>query len=223
MIPSKEITQMKSLNRTLSATLALIFLAAPPGITEPTQFGAGTKYGRVSGLPDLSPNLRKAYAQFRNDVKYFAAFAVNFETEDWFYIQNFHNLARVKEAAVEGCRQLSQTEGCTLYGVALPKSLSVSATTASGLSLDASEMFKARYAKHRKPGTYAAFAISGASHQGFGFDYEKREDAADTAIAYCNIGVAKDMAELGPDARKFARARGWDTCKVVDMVFTPKE
>lgn len=223
MIPSKEIDQMKKRNRMLSAALAFTLMAATPAIAQPLQFGAGTKYGRVSGLPELNADQRKGYAQFRNKVKYFGAFAVNFETGFWFYIQNFHDLSRVKTAAVEGCRQISQAEGCALYAVAVPKSASISDSNASGISLEAYQDFNGGYLKHRKPGTYAAFAISGASHHGYGYAYESRADAEDSAIAYCNVGVAKDMAEYGPDARKFARARGWQKCKVVDVSFTPAE
>jgi len=205
------------------ATIGLAAFAAlsAPVAAAPTDFGPGTKIGRVADLPPLPRNMRGLYAQFRREASYFAAFAVNYQASEGFYIQNFHDAARARAAALEGCAQIYGREGCVIYAVAIPLNLLVSQPNASGLSEKAADDFNSRYQSNRKPGTYAAFAISGASHHGFGNAYAIEADARDTAIAYCKIGVAMDMAELGPEARKFARARDWNDCTVVDVEFTP--
>lgn len=201
------------------STIGLL-IAAPPLAAQPTDFGQGTQIGRVESLPKLPSSLQPLYNTFRNEVRYFAAFAVHFEKEKGFFIQNFHDAGRARAAALEGCRLVAQASGCVIYAVAMPESLPVDQSKASGLSELAASQFNMEYSEHRDAGTYAAFAISGASHEGYGYNYTTAADAKDTAIAYCQIGVARDMAELGPDARKFARARGWQHCKVVDVRFT---
>lgn len=208
----------------LASSAALgVMISATSLIAEPADFGQGTKIGRVDTLPELPVKLRPMYRKFRSEVRYFSAFAVHFEKQIGFYIQNFHEAGRARAAALEGCRLYAQADGCVIYAVAMPESLPVDQSRASGLSEHAADDFNTVYRENRKPGTYAAFAISGASHHGYGHDYATAADAKDTALAYCQIGVASDMAELGPEARKFARARGWQNCKVVDVSFTPAE
>ena len=206
----------------LPAVLSLC-LAGTIHAESATDFGPKTKIGRVGGLAKLPSHLQNLYRQFRREANYFAAMAVNFETGDGFYIRNFHDAARARAAAIEGCRQFTGSDGCVLYAVAIPNSLPFDQLDASGLSMLAAKEFNTAYVKRRKPGTFAAFAISGASHHGYGDAYDTAEDAKDSAIAYCNIYVAKDMAEMGPQARKYARARNWQECKVVDVAFTPAE
>lgn len=212
---------MTDLKIRIAAALFVAFGSAPLA-AGPTDFGQGTHIGRVAGLPALPANLRSLYRDFRNKTRYFAAFAVNFETQNGFYIQNFHEAGRARAAALEGCRQVSQADGCVIYAVAMPESLPVEQSSAAGFSEAAADDFQTVYQEYRKPGTYAAFALSGASHHGYGNAYESEADAKDTAIAYCMRGVARDMAELGPEARSFARLRNWNSCRVVDVSFTPE-
>ncbi|WP_298857556.1 hypothetical protein [uncultured Sulfitobacter sp.] len=204
-----------------AATIGLL-ASAQPLAAEPVNFGQGTQIGRVGTLPALPPELRGLYSQFRREARYFAAFAVHFEKAEGFYIQNFHDAASVRAAALEGCKQYAQAEGCVIYAVAMPESLPVDHSRATGLSEWAADDFTTVYKEKQKPGTYGAFAVSGASHHGYAHGYKTAAEAANTAIAYCKIGVVKDMAELGPEARKYARARGWQNCKVIESRFTPE-
>lgn len=214
---------MMRCNRPLAALL-IALISATPLAAGPTDFGPGTQIGRVDGLPPLPASTRRAYRTFIRGGSYFGAFAVNYETEKVFWIRNFHDAGHVRAAALEGCRQLSEgADGCVIYAVAMPESLPVGQSTASGLSRAASDAMKTVYLENRKPGTFAAFAISGASHYGYANAYEKAADARDTALAYCTKGVARDMADFGIEARKFVRPRGWDKCEVVDVSFTPAD
>ena len=199
---------------------ALCLLCAAPVAADPTDFGPGTKIGRVSGLPDLPREMARIYRDFRRDVRYFGAMAVNFDTRMAVYLHNYHDATRVQIAALEGCRILSlNKKGCVIYAVAMPQSLPIDRFDASGLSAQAAESFKTAYVETRLPGTYAAFAISGIGHYGYGSAYQTQSDARDTALAYCERGVAA----FGPDARRFARARGWQKCRVIDVAFTPQD
>lgn len=209
------------IQRTLLGAALGVLLAGTSLGADPTDFGQGTHVGRVTGLPALPGDLHRLYTRFKREANYFAAMAVHFEKGYGYYIQNFHDAGRARAAALEGCRQGAGAEGCVIYAVAMPETLPVDQSTARGLSEVAAQSYNSDYRKYRKPGTYAAFAISGASHHGYGSAYATEADARDSAIAYCNVYVAKDMARLGPRARDFTRARGWQTCKVVDVAYTP--
>lgn len=215
---------IKQLRRVLMCVpVCAAALATPLPADQPTDFGQGTQIGRVDALPPLPRDLRKLYGQFRREARYFAAFAVNFDKGRGFYIQNFHDAGSVRTAALEGCRVLSKDDNCVIYAVAMPETVPVATSRATGFSELAADDFNTVYREYRTPGTYAAFAISGASHHGYGNAYAKEADARDTAISYCKVGVAKDMAHLGPEARALARSRGWQNCKVVDVSFTPAQ
>lgn len=207
-----------------NAAFFAICIWVQPALAAPTDFGQGTQIGRVSGMSDLPREMRRVYRSFKKEVRYFGAMAVNYDTAVAIYMQNYHQADRAQAAALEGCRIISlKKEGCTIYAVAMPNSLPIDQFDAQGLSEAAAEDLKAVYRERRIPGTYAAFAISGAGHHGYGTAYLTAEDARDSALAYCERGVAADMAAMGPDARRFARARGWQKCRVIDVAFTPKE
>ena len=207
----------------LAATATVGLLAtAQPLAAEPANFGQGKQIGRVGTLPALPPKLRGSYGKFRREARYFAAFAVHFEKAEGFYIQNFHDVASVRATALEGCKQFAEADGCVIYAVAMPASLPVDQSRATALSEWSADDFDTVYKEKQKAGTYGAFAISGASHHGYSYGYKTSAEAKDTALSYCKIGVVKDMAELGPEARKYARASGWQKRKVVDANFTPK-
>ncbi|QUJ75129.1 hypothetical protein KDD17_08800 [Sulfitobacter albidus] len=209
--------------RSLLLSSLLACLIAPlPVLAQPTDFGQGTQVGRVEGIGPLTPEMARVYRSFRREARYFAAMAVNMDSGVAFWIQNFHDAGRARAGALEGCDVISlRKPGCAIYAVAMPESLPIAQSRATGLSEEAADALATVYTERRIPGTYAAFAISGISHFGYADAELTEADARDTAIAYCNRGLAADMAELGPDGRRFARARGWDKCRVIDVQFTP--
>ncbi len=209
-----------SLLRVLTATMICAANAIAAG---PTDFGPGTQVGRVSGLPELPHSLRKSYAEFRRGMSYFGAYAVHFEEEVFFWVRDFHSAGRARAAALEGCKQLSEQQGCVIYAVSIPETLPIDQSQADGLGRLASDAFKTVYQENRQPGSYAAFAISGASHYGYANADASAADARDTALAYCQRGVAGDLASIGPRGREFVRNRKWEACRVVDVTFTPKD
>lgn len=197
----------------------LLCAAASGGAAAPalTDFGQGTQVGRVTSAQDLTGAARKLYRQFTREARYFGAFAAHPVTGQAFYVVNFHDTQKARRAALEGCAQLAEAAGCQLVGIAMPESLPIDRTNASGMSEEASDAFATVYQENRRPGAYAAFAISGSSHFGYANAWDTADVAKDTALAYCERGVARDMVEIGPKGRDYARARGLNECKVVHV------
>lgn len=206
------------------ALWTLLTAIASPALAEfpLSDFGKGTKFGKAAQAPELGRDARKQVTIFRRKARYFGALAANPDTQHVYYVFNFFDIAKAREAALEGCRQISEAKGCRIYAVAMPQSLPVNQARASGLSEEASITVHGRYQEHRKPGKFSAFAISGSSHFGFANAYDTAADAKDTALAYCNRGVAADMADIGPRGREFARARGYNRCRVIHIEQAPE-
>lgn len=215
---------MRLTTRTIAVCVGVsVGLMVKSAFATPTDFGQGTQIGAVTGLPKLDRSARKSVREFRRNARYFGALAANSTTGDVFFVYNFHDNTEARRAAVEGCNQISRSTDCQIYEVAMPESLPLGQAKAAGFAEVAADAFQNSYRKHRKPGKFAAFAVSGSSHYGFGNAYETAADAMDTAISYCQRGVAKDMPEIGPRGRDFARARGYDVCKVVHVEQTPSD
>lgn len=180
-----------------------------------TTFGAESQVGRSAGL-DLPSEAKRSYRDFRKYASYFGAFAVSPESGESFYVMNFHDASAARASAMEGCRQISRKQDCVLFAVAMPKSLAASTRHAKGLGLESWETFTGAYVTGRKPGKYYAFAISGAYNYGYATAWDTAEFARDTALAYCQKGVARDMVGIGPLGRAWVRNRGIDRCRIVD-------
>lgn len=208
-------------NRFTFACVALCTSLALPATAEVTDFGQGTQIGTVAGTPELGRDAKRVIRQFNRKARYFGAVAAHPDTQEVFWVYNFHSVSEARAAALKGCAEFAQAEGCQIYGVAMPESLPLDQSSAIGMGEEAADAFNTVYQEYREPGKYAAFAISGANHYGFGNAYDTAADAKDSALSYCQRGVARDMPEIGPRGREFARARGYDTCRVIDVQRSP--
>lgn len=201
--------------------LFALFFSAQQTAANPTDFGPGTQIGRFQSAGELGNVGRRGYRDFKKQLGYFGAFAMNAKTDDYFWVRNYHSAAIAKAAAIEGCRQISAQSGCELYAVMMPESLSISTPKAEGFSREAADAFNTEYRENREPGKFYAFALSGANQWGYAYGYDTAADARDTAVSFCASAVAQSMAEIGPEGRKWAKARKLDRCKVVNVEQQP--
>ncbi|MEO0389786.1 MAG: hypothetical protein AAF218_02475 [Pseudomonadota bacterium] len=201
---------------------AIIAILPCAAYADMTDFGPGTQLGRVTTAAPLEGPARRTYAHFRSQMGYFGAFAASPSTGATFWIRNFYDAGTARAAAVQGCAVLSGTDDCEIYAIMMPETLPLDQSQATGLSAAARDGMATVYQENREPGKFAAFAISGANHYGYAKAWDSAEAARDTALAYCQRGVARDMAEIRPEGRAWVRARGMDTCRVIDVEQTPE-
>lgn len=98
----------------------------------------------------------------------------------------------------------------------VPKGVDPNGRDVRGLGLWALRDFGTYTTKQVADG-YGAFAVSVSAHQGYAHGWQNEAEARATAIAFCQAAVARDLTTLGIEGRTFARAKGYDECRVIDV------
>lgn len=182
-------------------------------------FGPAVTVGVVQGLT-LSPAQKEGLRHFKRQKSYFGAMYVSQDGKSYQHYFNWHSLKRVKQATRQSCEQLSQ-DTCVLAAVSVPKGLDPNMPDLTGFGSSAArEMID--YRTQQVAGTYGAFAVSGSAHEGYSYGWDSEAEARATAIAYCQIGVVKDLAPLGIEGRKFAVKQGYNICRVTHITTPAK-
>lgn len=197
------------------AALFFSVLAGQGGAQDVQTFGNEAKTGHVEGV-SLLPLQKSGYLKFRRSGGYFGAIYVNTETDAGFYVSGFHDLAKAHSAAKKGCSEFSRGEGtCVLYAVTLPKEMPFDTVTAAGMGQESYQAYMNKYLANKETG-HRAFAISGASQYGLSYGWDDAAEARETALAYCEAAVAKELAGLNIEGRRWAKAHGLTKCRIVD-------
>jgi hypothetical protein len=177
-------------------------------------FNPAASIGVAQGL-ELSPIQKKGLRHFRRQNSYFGALYVSKNGTSFQSFINWHSLDRVKQAARKGCEVISK-DTCVLAAVSVPKGLDPNAKNLHGLGSWAAHDIK-DYKNRQVEGGYGAFAVSGSAHQGYSHNWPNEAEAREAALAYCKIGVVKDLAPLGIEGRKFSHDHGYDKCHVIHV------
>ena len=200
---------------TIFAAAATFALTAPLSAQEAIKIHPKQVTIGVVKNVKLSPLQRKGLSYFRSQKSYFGAFYVSLDGK-WFQsFINWHYLEKVKVAVKKACDTRPNGSPCVLAAVSVPEGVPVDAKSATGLGSSARASMQ-DYRDRQVEGQYGAFAISNSSHEGYSFNWPNSAEARETALEYCRASVAHDMAGIGTEGRKFARAKGYNTCKIID-------
>lgn len=206
----------------LSLTAALsICLALPLVAEQPRVYGPEHTYASVADVT-LTREQRRHYNEFKNRKAYFGAFYAAAEGDGSFYTYSYHNLNTAKAVAKRGCEAYAQGP-CTFYGVAVPEGVDPNETFASGLGAITAHDLQGVYRDMQTTTGYGAFAISGAGDHGYSHDWPNMAEARATALAYCEAEVAEEMTNIRIEDRRWARANGLTTCRVIDTYTPPSQ
>lgn len=198
-----------------SVIIGALTLAAPAH-AQPQTFGKATILAKVEDQK-LSKEQKQGFNNFRKNKTYFGAYYVSLDGTEGFFVKNFNSLEIAKRAAKKGCEIVSMGSNCRLYAVMVPKGIDPNGD-AEGLGAEASRAFALDYPAQQIAGTHGAFAISRAAVFGYSFGWDSRAEARATAVSYCQAGVAKLLAKLTIEGRKWAQSQGYTTCVVVDEI-----
>ena len=204
-------------------TLTVLGLFAGPSNADVRLFSDSYKIGIVANQPlgkKHTPNFRR----FKAERSYFGAFFVDTTADVSYWVNNFHDMKKAKRAAHKGCDLLSKDTAhsihgpskCRLYAVSYPKEVDPNGRNLSGMGRWALRVFNDTYKARRTAQGYGAFALSNASHFGYTYGWNDSEEAKDQALAHCAAAVAKEMAGLTKEGRRWAHANGLNKCRIVD-------
>lgn len=206
---------MRKLNPLMTILCTLACSAASLASADSLKtFTPAVSIGVVQGL-ELSPIQKKGLRNFRRQNSYFGALYVSKDGATFQSFINWHSLDRVKQAARKGCEVIAK-DTCVLAAVSVPKGMDPNANDVHGLGSWAAHDIK-NYKKRQVKGGYGAFAVSGSAHQGYSHNWPNEAEAREAALAYCKIGVVKDLAPLDIEGREFSHAHGYDKCHVIHV------
>lgn len=186
---------------------------------DPVVYGVKTKVARLFEH-ELGRDQTRSWQQFKRACCYFGAYAINTETDHGGFAQGFNSLKTAIDAAEVSCREVSKAEkvnpkACRLYAYSVPAEISATDRLASGLGIPARDGFLKMYQKKQTKTGYGAFAIGPARGWGASWNWPSKADAEATAIAQCQADIAIMVADIGPPAPQWVKAKGFDKCRIV--------
>lgn len=195
---------------------ALVISSVTPVQAETRQFGNAVSMATVPDIK-LSRKQRDSFKAYRSKKSYFGAFYVVQGTDHGFWTRNFHNFDLAKAAAKKGCEIVSKGGKCELYALLYPKGIDPNAQGLHGLSQTAAKALNGRYPREQKAGKYGAFALNKAYGFGVSFGWNSEAEAKEAALEFCKVASSQALAPLGIEARKWARGRGLEKCRIIDV------
>jgi hypothetical protein len=186
---------------------------------DPVVYGAKTKVARLLEHK-LGRDQTRSWQQFKRACCYFGAYTINTEADHGGFAQGFNSLKTAIDAAEVICREVSKAEGgnpkaCKLYAYSFPAEISATDRLASGLGIPARNGFLKTYQKEQTKTGYGAFAIGPARGWGASWNWPSKADAKAAAIAQCQADIAITVADIGPPAPEWVKAKGLDQCRIV--------
>ncbi len=217
---------MKKQARLSFALILTVVLPVIGNAADLKKFDKSIRIIKVSDIK-LSRDQKNNLRGFRNTKRYFGAFAINPQSDISFWTRDFSSLNAAKKSALKGCEIYSKndendnpadTKKCLLHTISVPKGISVNDDNAMGLSSSALKSFNGRYQSKQKANKFGAFAHNQGPNFGMSWNYKSEAEARETALSYCEAGVARDRTQFDSEARAFAKSTGFDKCEIVHVI-----
>lgn len=169
--------------------------------------------------PPLSPELSRGLQEATRGAVYFGALHVNPDTDRYFFARNWNALAAAIDVTRAQCQAASAEGRCILAATIVPARLSPDTQAAEGFGVSTLHRYSLIYrSQQARRGQWGAFAVAGTSASGIALDQPDRQAAEKQALANCQAFVTTEMATFAPAAQAVVRIKGYDRCRVVDVV-----
>jgi hypothetical protein len=173
---------------------------------------------RQASVP-LSRELTRGFKEATRGAVYFGAIHINPETDRYFYARNWNSLAAAIDVTRAQCEDVSTRGRCILAATVVPARLRPETTSAEGFGVSTLHRYRLIYrSQHARRGQWGAFAYAALSASGIALDQPDRAAAEALAAANCEAFVKAEMARFSPSAQQVVRNKGYDRCRVVDVV-----